>query len=539
MEEFMLRKIVCLLLVFSVFAGVLSAGGGSQAQAPGKVALPSTPAGTPITYPVTGNPKLTYARIADQDIVPAGFSSYNDTPGSKALMKQTGINVEFIELVDQTAFLLYLAGGNLPDIIQGGKTFYPGGIPKMNDDGLAQELTEYLPHYAPDYWKKISSSPLYMNAIREPDGKHYAFAGYFLEIGSPYASWSGLVARKEILDRLNMQPPETVDEVYQYLVRSKNDLGIENPFMSDRSRFPYLFDNGALTAGFRLPRAAAYQIDGKVHFGAFEPAYRDVLAFFNKLYTEKLLDNNFAVTDEATAHSSVLSGKTSLIVTAASRIQSMTYAANNAPDFTLLGLPTPTHQKGVKPMFSQIDDPVTYSFWCYMPNTCRDLVNSLKLLNYLHTTNGSTLANFGEEGVTFNWANSQPIYTDFVTKNPAGMSLDSILRAYALLNFPITQDPRMSRQRFPLQQQLQAMDVWSASDADKYKIVNGSIPAQYADEYASLITDITTYINESRAQFISGALPISQFDAYIANLRSMGMDRMMQILQASYEIYNK
>jgi putative aldouronate transport system substrate-binding protein len=518
----------------------LAAGSAKDAPTVPGTAAPATAVGGPVTYPVQGNPKIVISRTVDSDIPTAGFSSYNETPGVKALIAQTGINVEFVELVDSTAYLLYLAGGNLPDVIMGSKAFYPGGGIKMHEDGLARDLTELLPRYAPDYWKLINSDSQYLNGVREADGKFYSFSGSFLQLGSPYASWIGLVARKEFLDKLGMAPPQTPDELYQYLRRSKAELGVETPFMSAaKTRFPMAFTGGALTSGFGLPKSDAYHINGKVHYGAYDPQYKDVLAFMHKLYAEKLLDNNFAVTDEPTAHASVLSGKTSLIFTAASRIQNLTAAAKNAPDFTLYGLPSMSTAKGVTPMYSYADDPVRLAFWCFIPESSKNPENALKLLNYLHTEKGNILSNFGIEGVTFSWVNTNPVLNEFTTKNPKGLSLDGIIRAYGLLNFPIVQDDRMLRQRFALPQQIQAMGEWARSDGAKYRIVNNSILGKYGDEYAALITDINTYIAESQAQFISGALPIDRFDSYLAILKSMGMDRVLEILQESYNVYNK
>ena len=536
-EDFMSKKTVFLLVLTAIVAAGLFAGGSQSAPAP---AAPA-PTGAPgvVSYPVTGNPKITISRVADNDIVTAGFSSYNDTPGVKELIKETGINVNFVELVDQNAYMVYLAGGNLPDIIMAGRTFYPGGTAKMVEDGLTQDLTNYLPTYAPDYWKFINSDPQYYKVIREPDGKHYAFAGYFLQPGNIYGSWIGLVARQEFLDKLGMKAPETPDELYTYLKRSKDELGCDVPFMSAAYRLAMAYTGGALTSGFGLPKSDTYQIDGKVHYGAYEPAYRDVMAYMNKLYNDGLLDKNFAVTDEPTAHASVLNGKTSLIFTATSRIQNMTAAAPNPSQFTLVGLKSLTNTKGTRPMYSYADDLVTFSYWCFFPQKSRDVPDGLKLLNFLQTDQGNMLANFGEEGVTYTMQNGNPVFNDFTLNNPKGLPIDGVLRAYGLLNFPITQDPRMSRQRFPLQQQIQAMEVWADADSAKYKIANNSILAENANEYASLVTDITTYINESQAQFISGALPLSQFDNYIATLKKMGMDRLLEILQASYDVYNK
>jgi putative aldouronate transport system substrate-binding protein len=528
-------------LVFSLAILLpLAAGGGKEAPAPGGTG-PASAGGGPVTYPVSrGNTPITIARTVDASLTPGGVSSYNDAPGVKALIEQTGIKVEFIEPVDGTALLLYLAGGNLPDVVLTNKTFYPGGVTKMHEDGLARDITALLPRYAPDYWNFIHSNEVYYKAIRELDGRNYVFSGYFRVPNSLNASWIGLVARKEYLDKLNMPHPETPDEFYQFLSRSKKELGVETPLMLNRGNLELMFTGGSLSSGFGLPRQDAYQIGGKIHYGAYEPQFKALLAWLHKLYEEKLFDNNFAVTDEATAHASVLGGKTALIFTAVSRIQVLTFAANYAPDFTLVALPSMTTAKGVLPMYSYADHPATRGQSCFLTEKNKDVENTLKLLNYAFTEKGNILVNFGQEGKTFTYVNGEPVFTDFVSKNPDGLTLDGILRAYGILNFPIVQDERMTRQRFPLASQIDAMEKWSNAGNSKYRIINTNILAEYVDEYAALVTDINTFIAESRAQFISGALSLDRFDSYyIPTLRTMGMDRLLEILQLSYDAYNR
>jgi len=264
-----------------------------------------------------------------------------------------------------------------------------------------------------------------------------------------------------------------------------------------------------------------------------------MLAFMNRLYNEKLLDNNFAVTEETAAHSSMLNGRSAFMFTAASRIQNMTAASANPSQFTLLGVKALSTAKGVRPMYNYAEDAVMYSDWCFIPNRSKNIEHALKLLNYFYTPQGNLLANFGEEGVTYNMIDGNPVLTEFASKNPDKLPIDGILRTYGLLNFPIIQDDRMMVQRFPLRQQVQAMEAWADSDGAMYRIVNPSILPKYASEYAGLLTDINTFIGESRAQFISGAKPLSEFDQYLATLKKMGMDRLLEILQESYDGYNR
>jgi len=337
-----------------------------------------------------------------------------------------------------------------------------------------------------------------------------------------------------------MAPPETAEELYQYLSRCKNELGIRTPLIMNRSNFNNFFAGGCISSAFGLPRTDAYQINGKVHYGSYDPQYKEVLTYLNRLYREGLLDPNFAVTDEPTAHSAIMGGTSALIFSAVTRIQVMSAAMNFAPDFTLVALPSMARVKGEIPMHSYADNPATNGQCVFVPSTSRQVENVLKFFNYAFTEKGHRVANFGIEGLTYNMVNGREVYTDFVNKNPNGHTLDGILRSHCLLNWAMIQDEWMTRQRFPMESQVDAMEKWGYSDGRRYRIINSSILIDLVDEYASLFTDINTFINESRAQFISGALPLDQFDSYyIAGLRRMGIERMLTILQQSYDVYNR
>jgi putative aldouronate transport system substrate-binding protein len=529
-----LSLLLMIIFPLMIYAGGSSADTASQSSGAGVAAAPGS-----IVYPVTGSPKLSIVRMADPDLPTAGYSTYNEAPSIKALIKATGINLEFVEPVNVTALLLYLSAGNTSDIVIGDKNFYPGGVAKMSGDGLAVNLIDYLPKYAPDYWQLINSSPAYKNGTMDQDGGFYSVAGPLSEVDSKVGVWRGILVRKEFLDRLNMQPPQTPDEFYTFLKRTKDELGIAAPFRSDKFRFESIFIDGSLTSGFNLPSSGPYQINKKIHFGAYESQYKDVLAFLNKLFAERLLDNNFAVTDEPTANAAMLNGQSASMITALSRMQNMASMATSK-DFTLYGLDSLVPTKGAMPMSSYVRETVQSYFWAFIPsNATKNIEYSLKLLNYLFTPKGIMLSNFGEEGLTYTMRNNEAILTEFMTKNPKGVPLDALLRVHAMLNFPLLQTDSMTRQRYPLPEQIQAMAAWARSDAKKYFIVNNSILPQFAEEYASLYTDINTYIVESRAQFISGVLPLGEFDSYIATLKRMGMDRLLEILQTSYNAYNR
>ena len=57
------------------------------------------------------------------------------------------------------------------------------------------------------------------------------------------------------------------------------------------------------------------------------------------------------------------------------------------------------------------------------------------------------------------------------------------------------------------------------------------------NEHSSIMSEINTYVAESFNNFIIGAEPIDNFDKYVKTVKSMGIDRALEIQQIAYERY--
>lgn len=496
-----------------------------------------------IAYPIDGGASVTIVRKADPDLPTVGLTSYNEAPGVAALARQTGIGIEVIEPVDLNALLVYLASSDLPDIVIMNKSGeYPGGIGKMVADGVASDLTDDLPLYAPDYWRFINDHPQFQSNARMDDGRYYLIPSTIYPIGSPYRFWFGMVARQEFLDQLGMDNPKTPEELYTYLKRCKDELGVETPFMSDVNRWNHAWENGdgSFSAPFGLVSLGLYADEGVVHHGHAEKELQGVLDFFAKLYQEGLLDPNFSSTDEAMANSAMMSGKSALMLTAASRIANMMNSLDD-PQFTLTGIPPLSKPDGSPAYYVFASTYIEGSFCAFIPETTTGerRINALKLLNYFYTDEGHILSNYGVEGENFDVVDGRYLLNQSMVNNPDGLPLDGLLRTRALMNWPMYYDDAMLAQRYGLPKQAEAFRNWSMNETDKYQIQNTSILPQYADEYAKLWADIKTYMAEYRSQYIIGAKAPETFEGeYLPTLEKMGMPRVLEILQESYEAFN-
>ena len=64
-----------------------------------------------------------------------------------------------------------------------------------------------------------------------------------------------------------------------------------------------------------------------------------------------------------------------------------------------------------------------------------------------------------------------------------------------------------------------------------------SYSTEEADEFASIMNDINTYVAETRVQFFTGEGNLSDYDAVVAQMKSMRLDRAIEIQTGAWQRY--
>ena len=54
---------------------------------------------------------------------------------------------------------------------------------------------------------------------------------------------------------------------------------------------------------------------------------------------------------------------------------------------------------------------------------------------------------------------------------------------------------------------------------------------------SSITLDMNELVSESQAKFITGEMPMSEWDTYVGQLEQMGLDRYLGVQQAAYDRY--
>jgi putative aldouronate transport system substrate-binding protein len=199
----------------------------------------------------------------------------------------------------------------------------------------------------------------------------------------------------------------------------------------------------------------------------------------------------------------------------------------------------PTLKAGEKPQLGARDNNYPGQGSAALSSSNKRAIETVKMLDYAYSPEGSLLFNFGIEGTSYRMANGVPTYTDVVMRDPQLPSAQAISR-YARGNFngPFIQDVRYITQYYELPEQKKALEVWTQPTNEKL-LPPITTTQDESKRFASLMTDINTRFDETFNRVWSGKAPLEDWDAFVRALPGMGLSDAMKIQQTALDRYNK
>ncbi|MFC0215291.1 extracellular solute-binding protein [Paenibacillus chartarius] len=499
------------------------------------------------TYPIKTDKTLSYWAEIVPNLVGVK-SSLAEVPFFQEWQKKTGVKLNITSpVVNQSkeGLNIMLASGNLPDMIEYNWLDFPGGPEKAIKDGYILKLNDLIDKYAPNYKKYLKEHPDVDKMAKTDNGSYYSFP--FVRGADELKVYQGPMLRKDWLDELGLQTPTTIDEWYTVLKAFKEKKGAAAPlsFISAPRTLENLY-GGAFIGAFGINRTF-YLDNGQIKFGPAQPEYKEFLATFRKWYSEGLIDKNIATVDTKAIDANITSGATGATIgNAGGGIGKWApLLTAKDPKAVLAPAPYPVLKKGDTPKFGQKD----FAFignsggsagMVAISATSKHAELAVKLLDYGYSEEGNMFFNFGTEGVSYKMENGYPKFTDLIMKNP-----DKLAPAQALslntrgnYNGPFVQDKRVMEQYYALQEQKDALKVWQTEN-DKYVLPPVTATPEESSELAKIMTDVDTLIDEMTLKIIMGAEPVESFDKYMEKLKSLKLDRAIEIKKAALDRYNK
>lgn len=464
---------------------------------------------------------------------------------------RTGIDVSFLSVHPSTAsenFNLLLAAEDLPDITDNGLKYYNGSTSSAIEDGIFADIMEYS-ESCPNYMASISANDMIKKALVTDDG--YMAAFYMMRVNN--TSGEGMMIRQDWLDQVGMEVPTTYDEVYDVLTAFKNELGAPSPMLLNNSG---TWSMGAFGWGYGMngymatdPKVSLplYVVDGKVKFAMMEDEYVDYLTMLAQWYEEGLIVSDIEnISAFQLAGDYILNDETGYFYSASTMISSYEEQAVSS-SFQVVPAPQPVLKEGDEQHFSQAYD-FTYNGaqalaalnnWT-VSATAEDIETLIQCLDYFYSPEGSLLANYGVEGVSFEYVDGVPTFTDLILNNNQGMTVDNAIYIYTLQYGAFMEDYNRLNATFTDVQQLCA-ETWTVEVADNYSypVDFVSLTTEESEAYAAVFSDISTVLAENILKFITGATSMDEYADFQQQLRDMSIDQITEIYQDAYDRFLK
>ncbi len=277
-----------------------------------------------------------------------------------------------------------IASGEVPDIFV---TYGPGdpdSFDRPAEEGLLLPLNPYLDRY-----------PHIKERLKGRDNQRIQDEFYAIPVSLPKSDHIGMI-RGDWLDRLDLQAPTTVEELYQVARAFKDELGIY-PISSSPPH----------TAGFFWLNYLFYAFGGgwdtwiRNEDGSYIMCWvsernRQALRFINRLYQKGLLDPEFFANTDSEKMDRFLSGKAGIVFhnTISMYVDKMAAIDPSARIDLFSPVAGPAGQRGQWAMDGFF---TAVSIHSRISEQKRD--KALELLDYLCSPEGLELLRYGVEGI--------------------------------------------------------------------------------------------------------------------------------------------
>ena len=482
-----------------------------------------------IHFPLKDKVTYTFWRTADALALDSNDGDIANSEFFKELERRTNVHFNFIVPAagtEQEQYNLTITSGELPDVMSG-VNYYTDGLDNGIDDGYFLDLTDLLKKYAPDYLKVLEDEKEVVNMTL--DSGRMGAMGYVMT--HPQNPFAGFVVRKDWLDELGLDVPETYEDWGKMLAAFKDKKGAEMPIALTKSAY------WALGSGYGVNVIAnnfRYLEDGKVKNAFLDnpDGVRDYLTMMNEWYENGWIDQNFMSTQAYFTDPSLInSGKSGVAFTMFSSVAAQfSQAIDNVAEFA--AIPWPVKKKGdilhANPMGMKAASTPSIT----ITKNCKNPEILVAMFNYLFTEPGFNLANYGIEGVTYKVEDGEIVYTDELLNN-----IQKGLRHYTM---PPSWgaawcNPDRQDQALP-PESVEMCKIWTTDLSAVMPTV--TLTTEESSEYANINADAATFIEEGCLQFITGAKSLEEFDGFLSNLEGMNYARTTELYQQALNRYN-
>ena len=417
----MKRKVVSLMLVSAMVAGMLAGCGSDSGSSKGGS---STETGSAAEASSSGET----ADDAD-DKSPITFEYFNadgkngnwDNPVAKAITEATGVTLDVSYPVASQGdakedIALMIANDEYPDMI-----YAKGSATDLYQAGALIDMTDLIEKYGPNIKKMYGAEMEKLKWSQDDPGIYQlSYAGVNQKTlttgGSCQIQWAALKEN-------DYKYPKTLDE-YEKMIKSylaahpKTEDGLDMigiTMSASDWHWMITLGNPAGLIADASPDNGQWIIDDNygVHYKHVTDEEKEYFKWLCRMYNEGILDPNFATQTDDDYIAKVASGRVVAITDAEWHYSQCeaTLVADGKVDQTYVGLPVTLREDQVEKAL--LYQGTTVGWGIGITKSCEDPVRAIKFLDYLCSDEGQILYHWGIEGENyFLDDDGQPYRTD-------------------------------------------------------------------------------------------------------------------------------
>ena len=513
---------------------------------------------TPVgQYPIVNEKiTLTVFTVQDPQILDLKTNTF-----TKFMEDKTNINLEFqtapSDAMKEKLNLIMSAGGELPDVFLGiGLDDSKYGV----DQKLLAPLNSIIDTQMPNFKKFMDSQSGLKTVITSTDGNIYGLPTWndCYHCKNQQKMW----INKALLDKYGLEMPTTTDEFYQMLKAYKkaNPKGIAlagstdgwNANIDTFLMNSFIYDSGVISNERLFLSVKDKKIDTSIN----KPAYKEGLAYLNKLYKEGLIDSGSFTQKNAQLKQLIVSPGEPVLCTPDGASISFVDPATSQEVYknyvSLAPLKGPTGLQQSSYFKYASTSPMAYviSKDCKYPEAAArwaDYNYSFEgALNQQLGPKGDTTwrdATSGEVGLNGKAAIYKQIWQGGTTAQNLNWTNSGFLFAPEELKLGAATDPNVDITKIEgLEKFLydETATKYAPYESKDYEVLPPlKLLPDESQQLQTVVVELDKYILESRTRFIMGNLSLDKdWDKYVESLDNIGMQKLIAANQKAYDRQN-
>ncbi|MDQ1914192.1 extracellular solute-binding protein [Paenibacillus sp. GD4] len=350
------------------------------------------------------------------------------------------------------------------------------------------------------------------------------------QTGSGTVVNTALIVRQDWMDELGLKPPTTRDELYNVMKTLKEKKNVMALSGGKSPLVPEILPTFGLTMVQSTATTGWQDVNGKLVNAVENPNMRKYLEFMKKLYTEKLIDQEWSLNQANKVIENFTSGKAAIISNGYFNAPTVQNALlKNTPNAKIASLPYLKGDDGKV----QVMGTAGISYYVGIPKWAENKEEIIKYLDLKLDKEIHKEATIGKEGVHHKVENGNyfPILPIF---NDQYNNASTFLTGVDEKNYPIYWQARVRKD--PI-----LTDAFNKNqEAAKGNVVVDPLafapPLEAIGKYNQKLQKL---MEDTFLKFITGSEPLENYDKFLAQWKAEGGDEMTKSANEWYAANKK